>query len=541
MEINKPNFVQKLLPESAENTRALMQKAAGLTASSNILKANLASTVLVIAAIASSLLAAMHYVVNAVPHFTAKLLSVSFSAACTALAIDLLNAGRCLLFVALGTACAVAGIVFAKSIYPSIAPKDAAQAKASDELQKRLDQAEAAKTEAQNKVAELESQLAETAKKVDEEQQKGTESSNLLQTTQDLLNQVDQSAAEKRSLETKYEAAKKEKEQAEQSLKTANADLASIQAKLKAANADLATARSDVQTAQKERDSAVTAKRKAELDRATTYNEKIDAESELSKARSELAKAQLDLANATAAAIPAQVKKSLEDNKRASADIFKLGFEYDNLKIDNDSLKTQLEEAKKTKSIYWRKISQLNKEAAANKVAQEQLQKNFEDADKRAKELQEYNQKLEQRVQDMEGHIKTLTDSAGDVAAEELTKVQDELAQVQAELKKAQEDTAHAVKSFTDSRERCRSLASDLNGAQVELALKRQQIAKLESRLNRSQAKSDDESGYETEDFSTAPASPTVAPTAAVAAAVPAASTTAPAVVATAPSAASAP
>lgn len=191
MKVDKANFVQTLLPTGAENARTLMQKASSFAASSSLLKAHLASTALAIAAIAASLITAAIYAVNAVPHFTAKLLEVSFSAACMALAIDLLNTGRCLLFVALGTACAVAGIAFAKSVYPYITPKNVEQPNESTELQKRLKEAESKATELENQLTEANTKLAEAESKSVELESQLTETSAKLEAKQKTSQGID--------------------------------------------------------------------------------------------------------------------------------------------------------------------------------------------------------------------------------------------------------------------------------------------------------------------------------------------------------------
>lgn len=153
----KPNFVQTLLPKNANSTRSLMQRGVAFSASTNVVKAHLASTVLVAAAVAFSLLASIAYFANAVPRFVAKLLKVSFSAACIALAIELLNAEKCLVFGALGTAFVVAGFFFPKPVYSWISPKNTNKGPNKGELQKLLN------------LAKVEAKLIESKLKVSED------------------------------------------------------------------------------------------------------------------------------------------------------------------------------------------------------------------------------------------------------------------------------------------------------------------------------------------------------------------------------------
>lgn len=158
-----PNFFQKhLLPSGSNSIHAAVRKAAQLSASHHVLRAHFAATAYSTSAVALSVIAASTYIVRALCNFTVRILDLKLTEAVLALAINLLNTGKCLLFVAIGTAYTACGIFFPSKIYPFFSPVSAKSQTPEELLQKKLDAARKKEKMANEQVALLEKNLSET-------------------------------------------------------------------------------------------------------------------------------------------------------------------------------------------------------------------------------------------------------------------------------------------------------------------------------------------------------------------------------------------
>lgn len=174
----KPNIFQKhLVPKSADAVCKLLQKSAQYSVSSNKLKVHVAATATAVMSVAVAIFTVPVLVAQSLIQFSAHLISLEFNAAFTAFAVNLMNAGRCLLYVALGSAFVAIGIFFPK-IYTHIAPLQRGRPNVQEQsdLQKRLAELQDLKVKTENRVAELEKELESAQTKLQDAEQAAVDS-----------------------------------------------------------------------------------------------------------------------------------------------------------------------------------------------------------------------------------------------------------------------------------------------------------------------------------------------------------------------------